>query len=77
MDSLDRDNSSSLGASPSASDQLPEAKNQLLSLGLDQPIPELNIQLSGWDAFDWETKAASASLPYTPYGFSPFFRVPP
>jgi hypothetical protein len=65
MDSLDRD-IPHVGATVESSEQNSN-KQQLLGLGLDQPVPELNIQLSeGWSALNWETKAANASLPYTP-----------
>lgn len=66
MDSLDRDTpSSQLSMSTDALDQT-DQKQLLLSLDRDQSIPEFNIQLSPWDALGWETKAAGASLPYTP-----------
>lgn len=65
MNSLDRD-IPTVGSTVDASEQNAN-KQQLLSLGLDQPIPELSIHLSeGWSALDWETKAANAPLPYTP-----------
>lgn len=65
MDSLDRDNTTTYGAS-AAPNLSRDSKDQLLNLASDQPIPEFNIQLSPWDALDWENKAATASLPYTP-----------
>ena len=66
MDSLDRDTIPAVGATLDSSEHNPN-KQQLLSLGVDQSIPEFNIQLTeGWSAADWDTKAASASLPYTP-----------